>query len=98
VNVIDNFSEIFLKHVIVTLLAVSMFSLGSGTEIESGYIQVTSTGTLTEEIGFRPDYIEFISAQQIESLDFENRVATNRNCPQNVNGWSEGSVILMVLG
>jgi hypothetical protein len=93
VNVIDNFSEIFLKHVIVTLLAVSMFSLGSGTEIESGYIQVTSTGTLTEEIGFRPDYIEFISAQQIESLDFENRVATNRNCPQNVNGWSEGSVI-----
>jgi len=70
-----------------------MISLGSSTEIESGYIQASSTGTVTEDIGFRPDYIEFISAQQIESLDFESNVATNRNCPQNVNGWSEGSVI-----
>lgn len=65
----------------------------SSTEIESGYVQVTSTGTISEDIGFRPDYVEFITAQQIESADFEENVATNSNCPQNVNGWSEGSVI-----
>lgn len=65
----------------------------SSTEIESGYVQVISTGTISEDIGFRPDYVEFITAQQIESADFEENVATNSNCPQNVNGWSEGSVI-----
>lgn len=70
-----------------------MFLPASATEIESGYIQTSSTGTISEDIGFRPDYIEFITAQQIESLNFENSVATNSNCPQNVNGWSEGSVI-----
>lgn len=74
-------------------LLVMMVGSASATEIESGYIQVTSTGTVTEDIGFRPDYIEFISAQQIDSLNFEESVPTNSNCPENVNGWSEGSVI-----
>lgn len=92
-NVIQNTSKNLIKYGLLLLLGLSVVSTATATEIESGYIQVTSTGTMTEDIGFRPDYIEFISAQQIESLNFENSVATNSNCPQNVNGWSEGSVI-----
>ena len=70
-----------------------MATLGTSTEIESGYIQASSTGTISEDIGFRPDYIEFISAQQIESTDFTEADPENNDCPDNVNGWSEGSVI-----
>lgn len=77
----------------MSLLAVAFTANVSATEIESGSFQVTSTGAMSEDIGFRPDYIEFITAQQIESDNFESNVATNSNCPQNVNGWSEGSVI-----
>lgn len=83
----------YFKVLIVFAGILSMFSLVGATEIESGYIKATSTGNVVEDIGFRPDYIEFISSQQVESLNFEDSVATNSNCPQNVNGWSEGSVL-----
>jgi len=85
----------FLKWSIVLVFVSGMFSAASGTEIESGYIQPTSEGNgFTEDsLGFRPDYIEFISAQQIISENLEKTTGTNRNCPQNVNGWSEGSVV-----
>lgn len=78
---------------VLSIVAISLTSTVSATEIESGSFQVTSTGAISEDIGFRPDYIEFITAQQIESNNFESSVPTNSNCPQNVNGWSEGSVI-----
>lgn len=83
---------------LLLLTAVFLSAPAASTEIESGYMQATSTGTITEDIGFRPDYIEFITAQQIESLNFENNVATNSNCPQNVNGWSEGSALFTPSG
>lgn len=88
---IDKFS--FLKCFVVMLMLLGLFSGVSATEIESGFIQASSTGTVTEDIGFRPDYVEFISAQQVESPDAEFSVSTNSNCPQNVNGWSEGAVL-----
>ena len=80
------------------ILSLSVFVLilvsgVSSTEIESGFVQISSTGSVSENIGFRPDYVEFISAQQIESTSFEDRTSSNSNCPQNVNGWSEGSVV-----
>jgi len=75
------------------LFAALVSGFAAGTEIESGHIQVTSAGTITEDIGFRPDYIEFITAQQIESNNFHESDPTNDDCPDNVNGWSEGSVI-----
>jgi hypothetical protein len=74
----------------VLLLAVSC---ASATEIESGYFQAGSPGTMSESLGFRPDYIEFITAQQVESVNTVDSPPTNSNCPQNVNGWSEGSVL-----
>jgi len=82
-----------VKILLVVSAVACMLPAVSATEIDSGYIQATSTGTITEDIGFRPDYIEFITAQQIESTNFEESVSTNSNCPQNVNGWSEGSVV-----
>ncbi|MFB6158583.1 MAG: hypothetical protein ABEJ95_02870 [Candidatus Nanohalobium sp.] len=81
------------KLVVVFLLVASFTSFSSATEIESGSFQVSSTGTISEQIGFRPDYIEFITAQQIESTDFSERDPRNNDCPDNVNGWSEGSVV-----
>lgn len=83
----------FLKYLVVILMLFGLFSGVSATEIESGYIQATSTGIITEDIGFRPDYIEFVSAQQVESVDSEFSTSSNDNCPDNVNGWSEGSAL-----
>lgn len=92
------YSESALVEAFARLSALFLFTalvsgLAAGTEIDSGYIQVTSTGLMTEDIGFRPDYIEFITAQQIESNNFHESDPTNNDCPDNVNGWSEGSVI-----
>ena len=83
----------FFAYLLLFSLAVLMVSSGASTEIESGYIQASSTGSISEDLGFRPDYIEFVTAQQIESTSFRDSDNTNNDCPKNVNGWSEGSVI-----
>lgn len=82
-----------LRNFFFILVLILVTPSVTSTEIESGYIQAGSTGTITEDIGFRPDYIEFISAQQIESTDFAENDPSNNDCPDNVNGWSEGSAI-----
>ena len=81
------------KWLMIFLAFCLAFSIVGATEIESGSFQVTSTGTDYIDLGFRPDYVEFITAQQIESNNFQESDPTNRDCPDNVNGWSEGSVI-----
>ena len=86
-------SQIQIKLLLIALLVGFISPMASATEIESGEIQITSTGTVSESIGFRPDYIEFITAQQIESNNFDESDPTNQDCPDNVNGWSEGSVV-----
>ncbi|MFB6144803.1 MAG: hypothetical protein ABEJ98_05830 [Candidatus Nanohaloarchaea archaeon] len=82
-----------MRCILFAALAVLMFSSASATEVESGYFKASSTGTITEDVGFRPDYIEFITAQQIEQKNFHQTDPQNNDCPDNVNGWAEGSVL-----
>ena len=88
----------FSKILLMLSLILSLIAVASATEIESGYVQASSTGSMTEDIGFRPDYIEFVSSQQVETLNSEFRVDQNQNCPDNANGWSEGSVLFESTG
>ena len=90
--------EAFSKILLMSLVISSLIAVASATEIESGYIQASSTGSITEDIGFRPDYIEFVSAQQVQSVNTEFSVDNNQNCPDNVNGWSEGSALFKSTG
>ena len=83
-----------LKFLLILLILVFSFGLVSAeAKVETGSLQASSTGEVYENIGFRPDYIEFITAQQIESTDFKDADPENRDCSHNVNGWSEGSAI-----
>jgi hypothetical protein len=64
-----------------------------GAEVESGYFKADAPGTQPEILGFKPDYIEFYAQQKTEGLDQEQSSSSNNNCPQNVNGWSEGAAL-----
>jgi hypothetical protein len=65
----------------------------AGAEVQSGYFKADATGTQPETLGFEPDYIEFYAQQKTENLDFEDSSAFKDNCPENVNGWSEGAAL-----
>ena len=82
------------KYGVIVLLLIFLSMMASSTEIESGFVQVSSTGSVSEDIGFRPDYVEFVTAQQIESSDFKEADPENNDCADNVNGFSEGSVVI----
>lgn len=100
---------ILVNFAVLAGFLVLMAPTVSSTEIESGYIEIDSSADHTEDLGFKPDYIEFISAQQINSLNMEES-APNQNDfvddggPEydgcnlkngyiNSNGWSEGSAL-----
>jgi len=62
-------------------------------ETEKGHINIDSEGeVVVEGLGFRPDYVEFVTHQQIENVPTEIVTPENEGCPENVNGWSKGAV------
>jgi hypothetical protein len=90
-----------IKLISIVILLSSLIGFAEANEyerIETGSVSVTSTGTVTKDLGFRPDYIEFVTAQQIESNNFVESDPTNNDCHHNTNGWSEGSALFDASG
>ncbi len=83
-----------ISRYLLLISLVLIFAQGAlGAEVESGYFKADATGTQPESLGFEPDYIEFYAQQKTEGLDQEQSSSSNNNCPQNVNGWSEGAAL-----
>lgn len=67
---------------------------GDQVQVETGYFKANVDGTkVVNDLGFTPNYVEFTVNQKIESINTETSVAENSGCPQNVNGWSEGTAV-----
>jgi len=83
------------KLLILSLLLITSLSAGAAQEIqiETGYFLADSTGTESVDTGFTPDYVEFTANQKINSINRDHGSNPNSNCPQNVNGWSEGTAV-----
>lgn len=83
------------KILLLSLLIVSLLSLGAAQEVnvETGYFVADSTGTKQVDVGFTPNYVEFTSNQKIESINTDMATTENSNCPENVNGWAEGTAV-----
>jgi hypothetical protein len=63
-------------------------------QVETGYFRADVDGTkVVNDLGFTPNYVEFTVNQKIESINTETSTAENSGCPQNVNGWSEGTAV-----
>lgn len=63
-------------------------------QVETGYFKADVDGTkVVNDLGFTPNYVEFTVHQKIDSVNMETSVAENSGCPQNVNGWSEGTAV-----
>lgn len=83
------------KYVILSAIFLFSFTAASaqGIEVETGYFMADGTGTQTVDVGFEPEMVEFTANQKINSINRDFATTTNAGCPENVNGWSEGTAV-----